>query len=215
MRCSRVIAIALGLAGLLLAVLLSSKMAAAHPHAFIDITVEVQFDDAGRVTALKQSWLFDEFYTADTVQKGEQKKMDALMTRILGNLKEYGYFTRVRAAGRPVALAEPTGRSARMDGHRLRMGFTTPLAEPVAVGAKPLTYSVYDPFYYIEMLHAQSDDAIRLHGAPPNCRAKLLPLAPDPKVVAKAAALDRTQTSDNGLGAQFAETVEITCAASP
>lgn len=185
--------------------------ATAHPHAWIDISVEVLFDASGRVSALRENWLFDEFYTAETVQKGERAKMDALTARILRNLKEYGYFTRVEANGRPVALKVPVESSARMDGIRLRMSFTAPLAEPVGAAAMPLTYAVFDPTYFIEMLHEEVPDAIRLVNAPAQCRFRMLPADPDPKAVALASALDRTQSGGDGLGAYFAEKVEVRC----
>ncbi|EPY02391.1 hypothetical protein K678_05908 [Magnetospirillum fulvum MGU-K5] len=191
------------------------RAASAHPHAWIDMSVEVLFDMSGKVTALKQSWLFDEFYTADTVQKGEQAKMDLLTTRILGNLKDWGYFTQVQAGSRSIGFMRPTEHSARMEKHRLRMTFVLPLAEAVSPTDVPLTYWVFDPTYYIEMLHAESKDAIRLTGAPPSCRFTLIQPAPDPKAVAKAAALDRTQSGGDGLGKQFAEKVEIRCDAQP
>jgi ABC-type uncharacterized transport system substrate-binding protein len=200
---------ALWLAGL--AWLGSAVPVAAHPHAWIDISVEVLFDASGRVTALRENWLFDEFYTAETVQKGERAKMDALTTRILRNLKEYGYFTRVEANGRPVALKVPVESSSRMEGIRLRMSFTALLAEPVAPASAPLTYAVFDPTYYIEMLHEETADAIRLVNAPPQCRFRMLPPQPDPKAVAVASALDRTQSGGDGLGAFFAEKVEVRC----
>jgi ABC-type uncharacterized transport system substrate-binding protein len=193
------------------AVIVSLSMAepaAAHPHAWIDVDVDVQFDAEGRVTALKERWLFDEFYTADTVQKGERDKMDRLVTRILGNLREYGYFTVVTVDGRSIPLSAPIDHSAHMEGHRLSMSFTVPLSQPVAA---PLTYSVFDPFYFIEMLHAERTDSIRLRNGPPGCRSRLIPAKPDPKRVAAAAAIDRTGNGGNNLGAQFAEKVEIRC----
>jgi len=189
--------------------------AAAHPHAWIDVSVEVLFDADGKVTALKQSWLFDEFYTADTVQKGEQAKIDLLTTRILGNLKDWGYFTRVQVGERAIAIKAPTEHSARMEKHRLLMTFVVPLAEAVSPTQAPLTYSIFDPTYYIEMLHAERKDAIRLTDAPPSCRFTLIQPKPDPKAVAKAAALDRTQSGGDGLGGQFAEKVDIRCDAQP
>lgn len=194
------------------AVLSMTRPAAAHPHAWIDVTLEVLFDPAGRVTALRQTWLFDEFYTADTVQKGERDRMDRLVTRILGNLREYGYFTVVKAGGRAVPLNAPVAHSARLDGHRLSMSFTVPLAQPVSA---PLTYSVFDPFYFIEMLHAERPDAIRLIDAPAGCRLHLIPAKPDPRMVAAAAAIDRSGSGGDTLGAQFAETVEIRCDSVP
>lgn len=200
---------------LVVATILWSGVAAAHPHAWIDVSVEVLFDGDGRVTGLREYWLFDEFYTADTVQKGEQRKMDSLTTRIIQNLKEYGYFTRVHSGSRPIALVTPIERSARMEGHRLLMTFVVPLAEPVTVGEAPLTYAVFDPTYFIEMLHAERKDAVRLVGAPAQCRFRLIAAKPDPKAVAVAAALDRTQSGGGGLGAQFAEKVEIRCDSHP
>ena len=190
-------------------------VAAAHPHAWIDVSVEVLFDPSGRVTGLRESWLFDEFYTAETAQKGEQQKMDSVIARILHNLKDWGYFTRVRLGGRDIAIAVPTEKSARMEGHRLQMTFVAPLVEAVSPRGGALTYSVFDPTYFIEMLHAEKKDAVRLVGAPPGCRFDLRPAKPDPKAVAAAAALDRTQSGGDGLGAQFAEKVEIRCDAQP
>lgn len=194
------------------AALSATGPAAAHPHAWIDVSVEVRFDPAGRVTALRQTWLFDEFYTADTVQKGERDKMDRLVTRILGNLREYGYFTVVKAGGQAIPLNGPVDHSARMEGHRLSMTFTVPLAQAVPA---PLAYSVFDPFYFIEMLHAERPDAIRLADAPAGCRSHLIPAKPDPKMVAKAAAIDRGGSGGNTLGVLFAETVEIRCDTAP
>ncbi len=40
-----------------------SLPARAHPHAWIDLRSTVVLDAAGRVTAIEQQWLFDQFYT--------------------------------------------------------------------------------------------------------------------------------------------------------
>lgn len=186
--------------------------AAAHPHAWIDTSEEIVFDAAGRVTAIRQHWLFDEFYTAETVKaSGHGDNAEALVRRLLGNLKEWGYFTRVRQNGKSLVLAAPTEHSGRVEGHRLVMTFVVPLAEPVAVAGAPLSYAVYDPSFYIEMLHAETTEQVRLSGAPAGCRVRVIQPQPDPKAVALASSLDRTQSGGDGLGAFFAETVEVTC----
>jgi ABC-type uncharacterized transport system substrate-binding protein len=185
--------------------------ASAHPHAWIDITVQVQFDSSGQVTALRQEWLFDAFYTADTVRDDEKRKMDALVDRILKNLESWGYFTRVRFGDRAIGLGIPTNRSARIEKKQLRMSFTTPLAEPVTPTGTPLSYSIYDPSYFIEMLHAEQKNAIRLIGAPAHCRFERNAPKPDAGTIANAAALDRTQSGGNSLGAEFAEMVTVLC----
>ena len=43
---------------------IQTRVADAHPHAWIDVRVTVLFDGDGAITGLRQSWLFDEFYTA-------------------------------------------------------------------------------------------------------------------------------------------------------
>lgn len=184
----------------------------AHPHAWIDIAVEVLFDSSGRVAALRQTWTFDEFYTADTVGKGDVRKIDAVVTRIIGNLRGWGYFTKVRDAdGTPVTVSVD-GAAGTMEAKRLTMRFVTALTRPVAA---PLSYAVFDPTYFIEMLHEDGPDAIRLVDAPASCHAHRHHPKPDGKVIAMAQALDRTQSGGDGLGLQFAETVEIRCDATP
>ena len=42
---------------------IGSSTAQAHPHVWIDLTGTVVLDDAGRITAIEQQWLFDPLYT--------------------------------------------------------------------------------------------------------------------------------------------------------
>ena len=199
--------------------LLISLPAGAHPHAWIDVEVEVHFDAAARVTALHMVWLFDDIYSAYVTQGLSFTGNDALdperTARILAvmmkNLARFHYMTTVEAGLRLVEFAPPEESSIILRGRRLEMEFTLPLAEPVPVRPGPVTYSVYDPSYYIEMLHAEKADAVRLRGAPSGCRPELTPPHPDPERVREAAALDRNQSGSEGLGAFFSERVEIVC----
>jgi len=203
------------LCGAALALLFGAPTALhAHPHAWIDIAVEVRFDHAGRVVALVESWLFDEFYTASAVGKGDPMRIEQMLTRTMTNLQPHGFFTQVQSGQRAIAVKPPSARSAQVQNGRLTLRFDLPLAEAVTPSvAQPLRYQIYDPTYYIEILHKEGADAIRLSAAPAGCTAKRLAPKPDPKAVAAAARLDRGQTGDTGLGRFFAETVEIRCGA--
>ena len=204
------------LAAALSAPLLSAQ-AQAHPHAFIDFKVELVFDPAGRLTALRETWLFDEAYTAFSTEgfpndtRKYQSKLDALSAENLANLRDYDYFTRVEAGGRKLAFGKATEAKTRQVDKRLEMSFLVPLSQPLAMGAGAVTYAVYDPPYYTEMLHAESDDAIRLLNAPAGCRHRMVPPEPPAEAVGLARALDRTQSAGDSLGANFAEKVEIRC----
>lgn len=193
--------------------------AAAHPHGWVDVRVEVLFDGQGRVAGLRETWLFDDYYSAYAVEGMDEDgdgapdpaRLRALLKENMTNLAEYDYFTRVTVDDGNLAFGEPGGMSSHMEGNRLEMTFELPLAEPQRPPAGGLVYAVYDPTYYIEMLHAESDDAIRLIGAPTGCGASLEEPNPSLETVTLAASLDRMQTATDGLGALFAQRVTVRC----
>ena len=191
--------------------------AQAHPHVWIDVRTTVETDEAGRVTAIEQEWLFDPIYSAyvtggvDPTSAKGRKALTDLMDESMRNLREYDYFMRVRADGRRLALADVHDYKPQMSGDRLVYRFTVPLTEPVDPRSHDLDIAVFDPTYYIEMLHLEGD-VIAFKG--PNsggCAARIVQPTPDLDAVALAQSLDKTATSDDTLGAQFAETVIITC----
>jgi ABC-type uncharacterized transport system substrate-binding protein len=208
---------AAALAGALLAAL-PGRPASAHPHAWIDVAVEVLFDASGKIAGLRENWLFDEFYTAFAMEglgkdgkAPSQQDIDTILAQNMRNLKDYRYFTKVEHDGREVAFTPPTEMSSRLNGARLEMSFVVPFDLPLTLGGKPVTYAVFDPTYYIEMLHAEAKEAIRLKAAPAGCSFRLIKASPSLDTVAFAAALDRTQSAGDGLGALFAERVEVRC----
>lgn len=198
---------------------LAAGSANAHPHVRIDMKVEVLFDAAGRVTALRDTWLFDEIYTAmvtedvtrDIEGRPTADGLDKFARLAMKNLAAFHYLTRVDSGGRELGLALPENPSARMIGNRLEVKFKLPLAEPIAASDRPFAYSIYDPTYYIDMVHAHGQDAIQLVGAPSDCRYELEEPHPDPSKVEEAIALDQSGATDNGLGVFFAERVVVRC----
>ncbi len=202
--------------------LFAAGPAAAHPHAWIDLRVEVQFDAEGAVTALRQTWLFDPYYTAFTVEgmdgdgdgRPDAEALRALLQENLSNLDEYRYFTEAFDGQAAVAFGAPEGAVSGMRGQRLEMSFVLPLAEPVSATGAGFRYRIYDPTYYIEMLHAEDGPAIRLHEAPDACGFRIEGPDPDPEAVSLAASADssqRTVPGGEGIGALFAETVVVSC----
>ena len=191
--------------------------ALAHPHAWIDLRSTVILDDQGRAVAIEQEWLFDEFYSMfvmDGLVEGENAEVGSLMElarRNLENLREYDYFTTVRAGGEKVALETVEDYESEMRGARLWMRFVVPLARPVDPRGDPLEFSVYDPTYYIEMLHLEGD-VVAFRGAESGgCYGEIVPPDPDPETVALAQALDRNAQADSSLGRIFAEQVRVAC----
>ncbi|MEO9899577.1 DUF1007 family protein [Nisaea sp.] len=209
------------LVGLLAAfflIALTERTANAHPHAWIDASIQVLFDGAGDVYGLRQYWLLDEFYTAFALDSyrtegtsPSQSEIDDLMRENMKNLSEYTYFTRVFHDGKEIKLGSIAEMASTLRGSRLEMEFVIPLAEAINLDGKPISYKIYDPTYYIEVLHAQSDDAISLIEAPVGCDYRLIAPKPTLEAIVSAANLDRTQSGDDGLGDLFAERVEVSC----
>lgn len=197
------------------------RPAFAHPHVWTDMTIEILFDEAGSVTGLRQTWLFDDYYTAYAVDgtdldgdgSPDPIKLDEIMKVNMEHLKEYNYFTDATFKNEPLKLKPVTEMSSRMQGNRLEMSFVTAFDEPVTPEGSEFSYAIYDPTYYVEMLHAETDPPVTLTGAPEKCTYRLIPPNPDPNAVAQAAMLDATVRGETGLGNFFAERVRLTCPA--
>jgi ABC-type uncharacterized transport system substrate-binding protein len=204
--------------GLLGAFLLYTGTATAHPHAWIDLRVSLLFDDAGELYALRQEWVFDPSYShllledmdASQPGLGIDTALRKMTERMLENLREYDYFTEIRRNERRLDIAEARNAELLWRQRRLHLRFELPL-EPIRPNrAKPLQYRVYDPSYWIEVLH-DPDDVIHLEGAR-GCEARVERARPEGWLVAYAATLSRDQRAPiEDLGRSFAEAVFIQC----
>lgn len=202
-----------------LLILAPLQPASAHPHAWADVQVEVLFDKAGSIMGLRQTWLFGDFYSAYAVEgmdsdgdgKPDQKNLDGILKENMKNLKEYSYFTRAWQGDKILKIKTVTDMSTRMNENRMEMTFITDFTVPVTRPRDHFGYSIYDPSFYIEMLHMEMEKPVLLSGAPEGCDYQLLQPNPDPNVVAQASMLDASVRGETGLGRFFAERVELTC----
>lgn len=171
------------------------------------------FDGAGNATGLRETWLFDDFYTAFVFEKEKpsQAKLDELAATNLAALEKHDYFTRVEAAGKRLGFAGIAESKSAMREGRIEMSFVLSFASPVKVGKDALRYAIFDPTYYVEMLHQDGKGAVRLENAPASCRHRLAKPQPSSETLAQAYRLDKNQSAGDGLGIHFAEWVSITC----
>nr|WP_293958698.1 DUF1007 family protein [Sneathiella sp.] len=185
----------------------------------MDMTIEILFNEAGMVTGLRQTWLFDDYYSAFATEgmdldgdgKPDPEKLEEIMKVNMEHLNEYGYFTKARDGKNVLGLMPLTDKSTRMLDNRLEMSFTTPFEKPVSPEGSNFSYAIFDPTYYVDMLHAETENPVILSGSPAGCSYKIMPPNPDPSVVAQAAMLDASMQGETGLGSFFAERVRLTC----
>jgi len=201
----------------LLAALLAAQTALAHPHAWIDLRSRVLLDEEGRVHALELSWLFDDYYTvlvAEELESGgdpTQDYLDQIAERNLSNLREYDYFTAVTYDGERQSVGEVLRYETELHDKRLWMRFEVPFDEPLDPKAGDLTFAVYDPTYWIEILHLEGEPIFFAGEGADECFGEIIQPNPTIEEVTLANALDQDETAGDGLGELFTETVAVRC----
>ena len=158
---------------------------------------------------IEYSALLDQLLDGRSLSEAEA--YESIARRAMTNLRDYDYFTVIRADGEKLRLETVEEAAAELRGGRLWLRFTVPLARPVDPRGETLEYAVYDPTYYIEILHMQGDLVAFRGAGSGNCLGDIQPPDPDPETVALAQALDRDAAADSSLGAVFAERVRLSC----
>ncbi|AXY43577.1 DUF1007 family protein [Halomonas sp. JS92-SW72] len=213
----------LGLAATTLLCLAMSGLAHAHPHGWIDLRMRLVVDDEGRLTGLHQSWRMDPFYSLVVLEElgqaggddGLEAALDQLGSEIRDNLVPYGYYTELYSGDQKQAFDAVNDYTVLERGGRIEFIFLLPLSEPQPLAGQTLRYQVFDPTYYIEMVHEEeervpAEDAL-LVGGELACETRIHQPSPDPELVMRAAMLDVDDEAEPGLGRHFAETGEVTC----
>lgn len=193
--------------------------ASAHPHVWIDMTVSSVFNDKGELAGFTHIWAFDEFYTVFQLEgfdlsEGNVPDADLLAdyaVAMTDSIADFGYLMRIEGKeGRLSVSARDESARLRPD-QRLELTFTVDLDKPVDTVDWPVSYSVFDPEYYIEMLH-EKGTGVLMTGAPPaTCTSDLHRPTPTFEMISLAAALDRMDQGPGTLGEAFAEVVTIDC----
>jgi ABC-type uncharacterized transport system substrate-binding protein len=197
--------------------LFNTTTAHAHPHAWIDVKSEVLFDTAGNITGLRETWLFDEFYTEFALKDfgaGKDGKVhpDKLLELGKGNLnslKEYSYFTYMDADQKRLKFKKYQDVASEIKDKRIRLVFTILLEKPINPRQQQVSYRIYDPSYYIEMKHLKKEGVVV--GNDNTCKATVERPKPDVAFITMAAALDKKATAPDDLGRFFAERVSVQC----
>lgn len=198
--------------------------ALAHPHAWIDASTELHLNDRQELTAITVHWVFDPAYS-NFATEGLDKDGDGvysadelrpLAEQNLKALAEYSYFTEVTVNGEQVGYGEPKDFSSSYNDLQLAMTFTLPLAEPVYVKTNAISYAMFDPSYYVEILHKTQDPiAIRVQGKA-NCAPELMKPDLDSLPISMAemsepSFAEEPAEGDMSYGEMFAERVHLIC----
>lgn len=186
--------------------MIASTLAWSHPHVWVDVAVSPQTNAQGQIIALEERWTFDPFYAQMLLESILDARDEALQRELWQHLQDdittqlasEHYYTFPYAQ-----FAE--GKNARLlneDGE-LVIEVTMPLHKP----AHTLRYQIYEPEYFVEVLHSMDHPTTFANG----CQLEIIPANPSAEQFGAAAALDRDQQGEPDMGRHFAETGVLQC----
>jgi ABC-type uncharacterized transport system substrate-binding protein len=203
---------------LMILVLVNLPSAWAHPHAWINLTSDFLINEQGEVYELRQRWIFDTLYSAVTLSElGDQPGSEALAKQgqsMVTNLTPVNFYTHLMIDQNALAIGTPEhwhlSRLNTNQGELLMLEMHFALT-PVSLADAPITWSVYDPTFYVSMRHDTLQQVRIYNHSSLECEPILHEPDPDSDILSYAASLDKTQTDSTGLGQLFAQTVTIRC----
>ena len=189
--------------------------AAAHPHVWVTMNTELVYAPDGSVTGLRQSWAFDDMFSAFALQglaskeKGKftREELAPLAKENVESLKEFNYFTFATADGKKAPFADPqSGYWADEKDAIVTLHFVLPFKTPVKT--KDLTIEVYDPTYFVAMELAKQNP-VQLVGAPAGCKAAFT--LPRELTFQEGKWLSNNPEAAANWGANFANKITVKC----
>lgn len=212
------------LCGMIAGLILVPLVARAHPHVFIDATVEVIFDASGRAEALRIGWTYDDLFSMLIIEdRGLDPDYDAVLTEqaeaaLAGFDMQWdaGYpgDTYALLNGIDQPLSRPQDWTASYDGGKITSTHLRRFDTPVVLADLPLIVQVYDPGFYTAYMIA--GDPVLTGRA--DCTAQVFEPDRDAADEALLAALAEVAADVDlemtypAIGAAYAEEARITCA---
>src|SRR5262245_38165128 len=200
------------LAGLFAAV---AGAAQAHPHVWVTMKSEVVYGPDGSVTGVQQAWTFDDMFSAfatqgiETKKKGEftREELKPLAEVNVTSLKEYGYFTYLKAAGKKVPLVDPVDYFLEFKDSALTLHFMLPLKAPIKSAG--FEVEIFDPDYFVDFTFAEKDP-VALVSAPEKCELAVARPG-DAAAQGKPGESFFQQPDAANYGAMFANRISVKC----
>jgi nickel/cobalt transporter (NicO) family protein len=213
---------------LLAAVIILSTPAAAHPHVWIEAKSDVVFNDEGMIIAINHEWTMDEMYSEAAIdgldKNGDgiysEQELEPLTKENIDSLKEYAYFTSLKAGTETSIFADVVEASQQLNSKRLILHFQLPLKQPVDPRKTRVFYRVYDPGFFIAIEFSGNDAVSAIGAIPASCRIELQQPASDQQTADTKAMLatkgvDWQAPPEEDFGAMFAQPIAVICSDTP
>lgn len=209
----------LAAAALFCAVGLAPSGAVAHPHIFVDASARFLLDEAGRLIGVRITHLYDPLVSLFVLQDLgfdpfaplDEAGADRLAAAQRELLASSNGFAALSIGGDDVATDPAEDIDAAIEAERMRVDFTLPLAQPVAMTGRDARLAIYDPVYFIAF---DLTDAVTV-GAGTGCVAKPKEQALSAGLIALQARLSEIPADetpeDPTIGRLFAAEARLSC----
>jgi ABC-type uncharacterized transport system substrate-binding protein len=178
---------------------------------------ELVYAPDGALTGVRHAWTFDEMFSTfatqgiETKKKGEftREELKPLAEVNVTSLKEYGYFTYLKASDKKVPLIDPVDYFLEFKDAMLTLHFTLPLKD--ALKASGLDLEIFDPDYFVDFSFAEKDP-VALVSAPEQCKLTVARPGDAPPLPQGRLGESFFQKPDAAnFGAQFANRISVKC----
>ena len=188
-----------------------------HPHMWVDLESRVVLGDGYGKVVIQQVWLFDDFFSTAVIEdanldpSGTNAGIQREIDRIVAALKPHDYFTVIKFGGKNLTFKLVGDVSWKIIQNRVEMRFALAVDEPVGVESQSWSYAIFDPTFYIEMLHAEGANVPIESDAAGNCISWIEQPNPSAAAVALSQSPALDENADDTVGRFFAETVHVSC----
>jgi ABC-type uncharacterized transport system substrate-binding protein len=105
--------------------------------------------------------------------KYDREELAELAKVNMEGLKDFAYFTFPKLARQELKTGDPRDFWLEHKDGILSLHFTLPYEQPVLAEAKGMTFSIYDPTYFIAFDFAKADPVKLSEGTPKACKASI------------------------------------------
>jgi len=195
----------------------SVTSALGHPHMWVDLESRVVLNIDDGSVAIQQVWLFDDFFSTSVIEDsslypgGTNAGIQNEIERITEALKPYNYFTEIEMGGKKLSSTLVGDISWEVIDNRIKMSFTVAPNESSVSDVQGWSYAIFDPTYYIEMLHAEGSSITIDGNFAQKCNAWIEQPNPSADAVALSQSTILDNNADDTVGRFFAETVHVSC----
>jgi len=201
-------------------VITCSINAHAHPHSWVNLTSDFVLNENTELVEVRQRWIFDTFYSALTLDDmRKQYSNDAIALKIhsdqiIENLESVDYYSHLNVNGQTIEMGKPYEwdfKTINVNDEELLILEMKFKITPTSLTVGQLSWSVYDPTFYVSMRHDSVDLLRVVNNGTAECEPNLIEASPSDEQIMYAASFDKSETTTEGMGKVFAQSARIAC----